>query len=102
MKKLIALVLLTVSASAMAQHHHGHHGHGHWHRGYSGGWNWVPALIIGGVAGAAIANSNRPVDPPPTVIVQQPPVIVQQENCTLWREVQTPDGKIYRERTCTQ
>jgi hypothetical protein len=100
MKKLIALVLLTVSASAMAQHHHGHH-HGQWHRGHGGGWNWVPAIIIGGVVGSAIANSNRPVDPPP-VIIQQPQVIVQQENCSPWREVQTYDGRIYRERTCTQ
>jgi len=36
------------------------------------------------------------------VIIQQPQVIVQQENCSPWREVQTYDGRIYRERTCTQ
>jgi len=42
------------------------------------------------------------------VIVQQQPVVVQQQTvpgnttCTDWKEVQTSDGKIYRERTCTQ
>ena len=99
MKKLITLILLTLSASAMAQHYgHGHRHHGH--ARYHGQSNWVVPIIIGGVVGAAIAN--RPVQAE-TVFVQRQPVIVQlQENCTPWKEIQTPDGQIYRERTCTQ
>jgi hypothetical protein len=99
MKKLITLILLTLSASAMAQHYgHGHRHHGH--ARYHGQGNWVVPIIIGGVVGAAIAN--RPVQAE-TVFVQRQSVIVQlQENCTPWKEIQTPDGQTYRERTCTQ
>ena len=101
MKKFIALFLLTISVSAMAQHwNHGHRHHGPArHYGYYGQGNWVAPLIIGGVVGAAIMNRPAQAD---TIIVQQQPVYVPQESCTPWKEVQTPDGKIYRERTCTQ
>ena len=100
MKKiLITFILAATAVPALAQHYHG----GHRHPGppvYYGGGNWVAPLIIGGVVGAAIAN--RPVQAE-TVIVQRQPVIVQQqENCTPWKEIQTPDGRTYRERTCTQ
>ena len=42
-----------------------------------------------------------------TVVVQKPQEVIQQQpgpnaNCTDWKEVQTSDGKIYKERTCTQ
>ena len=99
-KLLVALSLLALTGSALAQHGH----HGYRHHGppvYYGGGNWVAPLIIGGVVGAAIAN--RPVQAE-TVIVQRQPVIVQQqqENCTPWKEIQTSDGRTYRERTCTQ
>lgn len=100
MKKLIIILsMLTASSVAMAQHGWRHHGHPGY---YYGGGNWVAPLIIGGVVGAAIAN--RPVQAQTeTVIVQKQPIIVQQqENCTPWKEIQTPDGKTYRERTCTQ
>ena len=106
MKKFLAVLLLTLaSVPAMAQHY-GHHGHhGHWVRGYGGGWNWVPALIIGGIAGAAIANNRQTetviVQPP--VVVQNPPVYVQRQTvCSEWKEIQNSDGVIYRERTCSQ
>ena len=103
MKKiLISLALLMVTVPALAQHwrhgHHGHYGHAR-HYGHYGHNNWVAPLIIGGVVGAVIAN--RPVQAD-TVIVQQQPIYVPQESCTPWKEVQTPDGRIYRERTCTQ
>jgi hypothetical protein len=98
-KLLVALSLLALTGSALAQHgHHGYRHHGH--PGYHGAGNWVVPIIIGGVVGAAIAN--RPVQAE-TVIVQRQPVIVQQqENCTPWKEIQTSDGRTYRERTCSQ
>lgn len=101
MKKiLITFVLAAATIPAFAQHwHHGHRHHGH--ARYYGHGGWVAPLIIGGVVGAAIANRPAQAE---TVIVQQQPVIVQQqqEHCTPWKEIQTPDGRTYRERTCTQ
>jgi len=105
MKKFLAVLLLTLSSGVMAGPY-GYHGaylgpYHHRQPMYYGGGGWVAPLIIGGVVGAAIAS--RPLTTQTeTVIVQQQPVIVQQENCTPWKEVQTPDGKIYRERTCAQ
>ena len=99
MKKiLISLALLMVTVPALAQHwNHGHRHHGH--ARYYGQGNWVVPIIIGGVVGAAIAN--RPVQTE-TGIVQRQPIYVPQESCTPWKEIQTPDGQTYRERTCTQ
>ena len=101
MKKiLLALSLFAVVGTANAQwHQHYHHG-GY----YRGGGNWVAPLIIGGIAGAVIARESQPV------IVQQQPVYVQPQSviiqrqpvCTEWKEIQQPDGQIYRERSCTQ
>ena len=98
MKKiLVALSLLAVTGTAMAQHHgHGFRHHGH-HRGPGIGW-WVAPVVVGAI-GYELGRQQ--------VIVQQP-VVIQQQNvppsitCTEWKEVQTSDGKIYRERTCTQ
>ena len=99
MKKiLISLALLMTAVPALAQHwNHGHRHHGH--ARYYGQGNWVVPIIIGGVVGAAIANRPAQAE---TVIVQQQPVYVPQESCTPWKEIQTLDGRIYRERTCTQ
>ena len=103
MKKiLLALSLLAVVSTASAQwhHHHGHHGPRVIYRD-----NWVAPLILGGIAGAVIANQSQPsvVVQQPPVVVQQPPVYVQRQAvCTEWKEIQNPDGQIYRERTCTQ
>jgi hypothetical protein len=101
MKKIIlALSLLAVLGTANAQwHHHGYRGPTVIYRDS----NWVAPLIIGGIAGAVIARESAPV------VVQQPPVIVQQPQsvivqrqsvCTEWKEIQQPDGTIYRERSC--
>jgi hypothetical protein len=101
MKKLILALALLASVPAFAQHrHHGHHGH---HGGYRGP-SWGP--VVGGmILGAVVYDIyNRPV------VVQQQPVIVQnpspiyqsQPNCGPWKEVQSQDGTIYRERTCNQ
>ena len=102
MKKiLLSFALLLISVPVLAQHwHHGHRYHGPArHYGHYGHNNWVAPLIIGGVVGAVIANRPAQAE---TVIVQQQPIYVPQEFCTPWKEVQTPDGRIYRERTCTQ
>ncbi|MEY3426821.1 MAG: hypothetical protein RIS60_173 [Pseudomonadota bacterium] len=121
MKKLIALILMTLSVSAMAQHgghrhsppnphfnHHfkGHsnvHSQGHWVRGYGSGWGWgVPAVIGGLLVYEAV---KQPVYvQPQTVIVQQEPVFTTQSNptCTAWTEVHSSDGTITRTRTCSQ
>lgn len=99
MKKILISLAMLMAIPAFAQHwRHGHHGH-HGHVRYYGHGGWVAPLIIGGVVGAAIANRPAQAE---TVIVQQQPIYVPQESCTPWKEVQTPDGKIYRERTCTQ
>jgi hypothetical protein len=97
MKKLLTVFLLMASASAFAQHHRGFYRHNHqWHPNYG----WVIPTIIGGVITYEIVKNQPPV------IVQQPaPVIIQQQPqqvCTEWKEIQQPDGKIYRERTCSQ
>lgn len=81
MKKLIALVLITLSTTAMAQHRHGgyHHGHG------GHGWGWVAPALIGG---AVVYAATRP-----QVVVQQPPVVVQQP-----MDVVYIDGVAYRKQ----
>ena len=100
MKKiLIALALLAVTGSAMAQHYHGHGiRHGGYYRG-GPGFGWWVAPVVTGVIGYEITKQQQ-------VIVQQPVIVQQQttqtQTCSDWKEVQTSDGKIYRERTCTQ
>jgi len=98
MKKiLVALSLLALTGTAMAQHYHGHglRHHGHY-RGPGVGW-WVAPVVVGAI-GYELGRQQ--------VIVQQPPVVIQQPapnvTCTDWKEIQGPDGKIYRERTCSQ
>ena len=98
MKKiLVALSLVALTGTAIAQHHgHGFRHHGH-HRGPSMGW-WVAPVVVGAIS-YELGRQQ--------VIVQQQPVIVQQQTvqtqtCTEWKEIQGFDGKIYRERTCTQ
>jgi hypothetical protein len=99
MKKiLVALSLVALTGTAIAQHHgHGFRHHGH-HRGPSMGW-WVAPVVVGAI-GYELGRQQ--------VIVQQTPVVIQQQTisgnitCTEWKETQGLDGKIYRERTCTQ
>jgi hypothetical protein len=101
MKKLLALILLTVSTSIMAQHGFRHH-HGY-HSGPN--YNWVAPTIIGGFIGYEIARNQQPIIVQQPVIVQQPQPITyygQSQNCTVWTEVQQSDGTITRTRTCSQ
>ena len=108
MKKIITAFTLfaglgSCSVPAMADGFH-HHGHGFRYPGYYNSWNWVGPTVIGGVIGYEIARSQQPVIvQQPPVIVQQPPVYVQSgPACSVWTEVQNPDGTITRTRTCTQ
>jgi hypothetical protein len=100
MKKLfITLALACATLPALAQHHgHGfRHNHNHYRGpGYGG---WVAPLIIGGAIGYTLTR-------PEPVIIQQPIYVDQQpmplnQNCGPWKEVHSSDGRIYRERTCT-
>ena len=98
MKKiLVALSLVALTGIAIAQHHgHGFRHHGH-HRGPSMGW-WVAPVVIGAIS-YELGRQQVIVQPQPVIVQQQ---TVQTQTCTDWKEVQTSDGKIYRERTCTQ
>ena len=102
MKKiLLTLSLLALTGSALAQHHgHGFRHHGHHGYYYGGGnGNWVAPLIIGGVVTYAL---TRPA-PQPVIIEQQSTVIQTQiSTCTEWKEIQSSDGRVYKERTCYQ
>jgi hypothetical protein len=109
-KKILAVVIAStalMAVPAQAQHWHNGHYRGPVYHGHAHGGGWVAPLIIGGVVGAAIANSNREtvvVQEQPVIIRQQQPVYVQtpQTVCTAWKEIQNSDGTIYRERTCYQ
>jgi hypothetical protein len=99
-KLLITLALIGATLPAMAQHHgygHNHRHYGNYYRGPGYG-GWVAPLIIGGAVGYALTRPE-PVIVQQPVIVEQPP-IVQNQNCGPWKEIQTSDGRIYRERTC--
>jgi hypothetical protein len=87
------------NAQHIQQHHHYHYPlrpvRPHPHRHYYNN-DWVVPAIIGGVGTAIIIDQmNRPRE----VIVTTPPPVVE---CTEWREIQSTDGRVYRERTCTE
>ena len=109
MKKLL-LVAVTLMVSNMAFAQDCRWGLDHRHHNCGPRWeprtvivernDWIAPLIIGGIAGAVIANQNQPQP----VVVQQPQTVIVQTQtvCTAWKEIQQPDGQIYRERTCTK
>jgi len=108
MKKLL-LVALTLMVSTMAFAQDCRWGIDHRHHNCGPRWeprtvivernDWIAPLIIGGIAGAVIANQNQQQP-----VVQQPQTVIVQTQtvCTAWKEIQQPDGQIYRERTCTK
>lgn len=116
MKKVLLVIMLAASGLAQADNReYRNHGHRDVYVQKTSGSDILFPLVIGGIFGAAIANSNRQEtiivqQQPPVYIQQQPPVIVQREQiipprelqmaCYGWKEIQTPDGAIYRERSC--
>jgi hypothetical protein len=99
MKKiLVALSLLALTGSAMAQHYHGHgFRHPGYYRGPGYGW-WVAPVVVGAI-GYELGRQQVIVQQQPVIVQQQP---VQTQTCTDWKEIQGADGKVYRERTCSQ
>ena len=107
MKKLLLVITLLVATTANAQwnHHHRHIENRTVIVERNDRNEWIAPLIIGTIAGAVIANANQPQP-----IVQQQPVYIQREQviqprepqtvCYAWKEIQTQDGQIYRERSC--
>lgn len=95
MKKLVAILLLTMSSvTAMAQHH-GHGGHRH--SGHNSN-RWVAPLVIGGVIGYGLSRPYyEPYYAPPPVVYAPPPV-VYQSNCTRYI-YQDQYGQTIREET---
>lgn len=69
MKRLLALMVVVLSLTHGTSQANPRHGHHH-HHGYPGRGDWVTPIVIGGVLGYVISQSNRPVvaPPPPPVI----------------------------------
>jgi hypothetical protein len=105
MKKLIGILLLTSAMAAGANpYNHGKHHNHHQHRSYNNHMSWVVPAIIGGVLvyGATQPAVAQPV-PQQQVFIQREPVLVPPQTvCYAWKEIQTADGHVYRERTCYQ
>ena len=101
MKKLLLVLTLLAATTAHADYNEWryHHPQREVVRVERNGGDVLIPLLIGGIAGAAIANANQQ-----PVVVQREQVIVQQPQtvCTSWKEIQQPDGQIYRERNCYQ
>ena len=104
MKKLIAILLLTLTATTAMAQHHGHGGGYYRGGGYRGGW--VAPALIGGVIGYGL---SRPYyepyyAPPPVYYAPQPPVYytqpapMVQSNCVRYI-IQNEQGQTIREET---
>lgn len=96
MKKLFITLALACSTLPVLAQHHGHGFRHHHHRGPAIGW-WVAPVVVGAISYEL--GRQQVIVQQPVIIEQQP--IPQNQNCGPWKEVQTSDGRIYRERTCT-
>jgi hypothetical protein len=103
MKKVFLALLVSLIATAASAQWHQHLPRTY----YVHDDNWVAPLIFGGIAGALITREvqQQPVivQQQPVIVQQQPQVFVQREPvCSEWKEIQQPDGRVYRERSCYQ
>lgn len=105
---LVGFAFLMIAMPAQAHHgrHHHHHNfhnhHPHWqHRHWHPQHGWVVPAIVGGVVTYEIMRRNRPVIVEREIMeVPAAPPIIDNTRCTEWREIQTNDGRVYRERNC--
>lgn len=107
MKKILALVLMTLSASAFAWHN-GYRGYNNYNYNYNNNYNnnWVGPALAGVVVGGLVARQYYA--PPPVVYIQpQQPVMYYQQpypanngyhqenildaNCNCYRTVLVPN-----------
>ena len=72
MRKLIAVLALSLASVGASADPYRHHGHGGHHGGWGARNDWVAPLIVGGVITYALTR------PQPPVIVQQQPQPVYQ------------------------
>lgn len=108
MKKLIVTILTICAMTPALAQHHGHRHKNHFHHHHQRHWHphhgWVVPLVIGGAVTYALTRPQIIVEPAPVVIDTTPPAPAVEGTtvCTEWKEIQTSDGKIYRERSCYQ
>lgn len=61
MRKLLAILALSISTAACANPYHNHHHH------HGSGWGWVAPAVIGGMI---VYGATRPAPAPAPVIIQ--------------------------------
>lgn len=104
MKKFFAVIILSSFATvAYAQHrHHNHYYHYHHQHRHNHNMAILGAAVLGaGITYMATRPQSVIVQEP--VYVEQRPIYIERQdlqNCTGWREIQTSNGQIYRERYC--
>ena len=90
MKKILLVLLATFCLTANAQYgYHRFHPHHVW----KPGMGWVIPSIVGGVVVYEIVKAQQPQQ----VVVEKEVVV-----CSEWKEIETADGKLYRERSCSK
>jgi hypothetical protein len=99
MKKLIAILLLTLTAGTALAQHGGHgirHGHNHHRHHFYGGNNWMAPLIIGSTLGYVLTRPAPVYVEPPVYIQPQP---MAQPQCTRYTRYiyQDQSGQVIRE-----
>ena len=90
MKKFLVFLLAFVSLSVFAQHGYGYRPHPRAVWMPNMGWA-IPTLVGGAIVYEVIKGQQ-----PATVVIEK------QVVCTEWKEIQTSDGKTYRERSCRE
>jgi len=94
MKKLVvAAILSSVGFAAFSQpvpsyeYRHRYH-----HRHHSG---WIAPIVVSGVVGTVILRESSV---PSQYLIVEPGM--PKTVCSEWKEIQTSEGRIYRERSC--
>ena len=90
MKKILLVLLATFCLTANAQYRHDRI---HPHHVWKPGMGWVIPTIVGGVVVYEIVKAQQPQQ----VVVEKEVVV-----CSEWKEIETPEGKLYRERSCSK